>query len=381
MSASARARDGAPSPTPPDSLGEALARRIGAAGAIGVGDFMDACLNDAEHGYYRVREPLGREGDFITAPEVSQIFGELIGLWAVETWRAMGAPDAFSLIELGPGRGTLMADALRASRIVPGFHRACSLHLVETSAPLRAAQESSLGDLGLDVSWHDGLEDVPPGPAIVIANEFVDALPIRQVVRVADGWRERCVVLTEAGAFAFGVHPSPAQTPAGAPADAAEGDIFEVRPGAQHAIDALAQLGAVHPMAALIIDYGHLASACGDTLQAVRRHRRADPLEGPGETDLTAHVDFAALARSAAQAGLTVWGPLDQGAFLLSLGLAQRCERLAAAGGEASERVLGGAKRLVEAGQMGTLFKIIALATPSLPAPPAFERAWRFDGL
>lgn len=378
MSATARPLQNGPT----TALGEALMRRIGAAGPIGVGDFMDACLNDAQHGYYRVREPLGRDGDFITSPEVSQIFGELIGLWAIETWRAMGGPDEISLIELGPGRGTLMADALRASSLAPDFQKACSLHLVETSAPLRARQESALGSMARKISWYDTLEQIAPGPSIVIANEFFDALPIQQFVATSDGWRERCVVLGGSNAFSFGLGQTPQPLPAGAPADALEGDIFELRPAAGDVIAQLARRGAVQPMAALVIDYGHLASACGDTLQAVRHHRAADPLSAPGETDLTAHVDFAALAGLASASGLRVWGPLDQRAFLLSLGLAQRCEHLAASAcGQAAADVRAGAKRLVDPDQMGTLFKVIAITSPQALAPPALEQAWDGGGV
>lgn len=373
MSAAAR-----PLPAEPMSpLGQLLRQRIGAEGAISVYDFVDVCLYDARHGYYRVREPLGRDGDFITSPEISQIFGELIGLWAVETWRAMGAPAQVSLIELGPGRGTLMADALRASRVAPDFQKACSLHLIETSAPLRDQQWRNLEPFGLKIRWYDALEQVGPGPAIVIANEFFDALPVQQFVRLADGWHERCVVLDADDAFAFGVAPAATAPPAGAPTDAEDGEIFELRPGGDEVIAQLARRGADHPMSALVIDYGHLASACGDTLQAVRHHGRADPLGAPGETDLTAHVDFAALARSACAAGLQVWQPLEQRAFLLSLGLAQRCAQLEAAAGDAGKLdVRAGAHRLVDPDQMGTLFKVMAIGSANLPAPPAFEHAW-----
>jgi SAM-dependent MidA family methyltransferase len=375
---SAAARQLPAEPMPP--LGQVLKQRISAEGAISVQDFMHVCLYDAHHGYYRVREPLGRDGDFITSPEISQIFGELIGLWAVETWRAMGAPAQVSLIELGPGRGTLMADTLRASKVAPDFQKACSLHLVETSAPLRAQQKSALESFGLEIRWHDALEQVDPGPAIVIANEFFDALPVQQFVRMDDGWHERCVVLGADDAFAFGIPPATTAPPAGAPTDAKDGDVFELRLDADKVIAQLARRGADHAVSALLIDYGHLASACGDTLQAVRHHERADPLGAPGETDLTAHVDFAALARSACAAGLQVWQPLEQRAFLLSLGLAQRCAQLEAAAGEAGELdIRTAAQRLVDPDQMGTLFKVMAIGSANLPAPPAFEHAWDGD--
>ncbi len=384
MTARARPRSG-PRETAA-SLAGALRRRIEETGPIALVDYMEACLHDPGHGYYRVAEPLGSEGDFVTAPEVSQIFGELIGLWAAETWRAMGAPETFRLVELGPGRGTLMADALRASRLVPEFAAALTLHLVETSVPLRKAQEERLEGPGVRPCWHERLEDVPEGPAIVIANEFFDALAVRQFERRGTGWRERCVGIGEDGAFSFCLAPRPVRDkeilsalPRGGVRD---GDIFETRPACRPLAGELARRAARFPLACLVIDYGHLESACGDTLQAVRAHSNADPLEAPGAADLTAHVDFEALARGAAAAGLRVWGPLRQAAFLLSLGLAERCEALVkAASPDQARLVESGARRLVDPAQMGALFKVIALTSQQSPAPPAFEAEWRMPAL
>lgn len=359
----------------PPSLTQKLKRRIAEQGPMSVAAYMEACLADPDHGYYRTRDPLGARGDFTTAPEVSQIFGELIGLWCVEVWRGMGAPSPFALVELGPGRGTLMADALRASRVVPEFGMAARLHLVETSPVLRQAQKERLG--GYKPRWHDALADVPAGPALIVANEFLDALPARQFVRRGEAWYER-LVSVEKGRLAFclsdaplgGVSPIPETV-----RDAAcDGDIAEARPAAEALVSEIGRRAGAHPLAALFVDYGHGRSAPGDTLQAVSAHGYADPLEAPGEQDLTAHVDFEALGHAARAAGLNVHGPVEQGAFLLALGLAQRCERLMKeAGPEQAQAVETGARRLVDPMQMGTLFKVMALTSPSVAAPPPFE--------
>ncbi|HET7716600.1 MAG TPA: SAM-dependent methyltransferase, partial [Bauldia sp.] len=300
-------------------LGEKIAALIAANGPITIADYMALCLGDREHGYYMVREPFGGSGDFITAPEVSQIFGELIGLWAVATWQAMGSPSPFVLVELGPGRGTLMADLLRAARLRPAFLDAARIHLVETSPRLRAIQEATLA--GAAVTWHAAIDALPAGPAIVVANEFFDALPIRQYVATASGWAERMVGLDEAGRLRFGMRdsagpsstvPTHAKPSArmGKPTPSGEGDtpygaggIVEISPAATAIMSTLATRIASDGGAALIIDYGYEGPAFGETLQAVRGHRHVDPLAEPGEADLTAHVDFAALARAAAEAG------------------------------------------------------------------------------
>ncbi len=363
----------------PSTLACKLERRILENGPISVAGFMEACLLDPEFGYYRRHLPIGRGGDFITSPEVSQMFGELIGLWCVEVWRAMGAPSPFKLIELGPGRGTLMADALRAARVEPDFQRALSLHLVEACVPLARLQAECLKPFGIGVTWHETLDELPPAPALVIANEFIDCLPTRQFMRRGDAWYERCIGLDDAGGLAFGVSPSPILDGSGQKIralrlGASHGDIFETRPLAERLAASLGDRAARHLLAALIIDYGHVTSAPGDTLQAVRSHRYADPLAAPGEADLTAHVDFAALARAATAHGLDVWGPLSQRGFLLALGLAKRAERLLAdANAEQAKAVVSGARRLVGREQMGEIFKVIALTSPGLTAPPGLD--------
>ena len=333
--------------------------------------YMALCLGHPVYGYYRTRDPLGARGDFTTAPEISQMFGELIGLWAAEVWRAMGEPSPVRLVELGPGRGTLMADALRAARALPAFRSATAVHLVETSPALRARQEAALAPAGAPVSWLGDLAEVPDGPAIVVANEFFDALPIRQFIGTERGWCERLVGLSEGG-LAFGLAPEPA------------GDVpLPVRPGAMlewpaagvAVMGRLAARLAAQGGAALVIDYGHARSGFGDTLQAVRHHAYADPLADPGEADLTAHVDFALLASAGRSAGATVQGPLPQGDFLRALGIDSRAATLKRRATPAQAGAVDAAvARLAGTGegQMGELFKVLGLCAPDLPPLPGF---------
>jgi len=355
-------------PDLPTPLARILAARIAAGGAISVHDYVEACLADPEHGYYRKANPLGGGGDFITAPEISQIFGELIGLWAGEVWRTMGEPRPVRLIELGPGRGLLMADALRALRVAPRFLDAVSVYLIETSEPLRSAQRAALASAPVPVSWHDLVEEAPDGASIVIANEFFDCLPVRQHVfdAAASVWRERMVAF-ESGSFQFalGAGAQPADAP---PNEAVEdGAIIERRPGAGGLIRDLA---ARAPVAALIVDYGYSRPSLGDTLQAVKSHRFAGVFDAPGETDLTAHVDFPALRDMASKAGMSAFGPMPMGEWLLRLGLEARLgQLLARADPEEAADLRSRAARLVDPAQMGALFKVIAL-TGGVSAPP-----------
>ena len=313
-----------------DSLRSRLKRRIDAEGPLSIAHYMDACLGDPEFGYYTTRDPFGASGDFITAPEISQIFGELIGLWCVMTWRAMGKPDPVHLIELGPGRGTLMADALRAAKIAPEFEEALQLHLVEMSPVLRQQQRKCLENTKISPHWHTELSSVPDGPALIIANEFLDALPIRQFQKRDGDWFERCVDVSQTGALEFCLSPAcidaDALIPDGPRKKAEDGDIAEIRPAAQSLIKTIASRGYDHALAALFIDYGHRASALGDTFQAVRSHEFTDPLAAPGEADITSHVDFEYLAAAAEDNGLSVHGPLSQAQFLSGLGLKERCQ-------------------------------------------------------
>ncbi len=356
-----------------------LERLIAAEGPISVARYMAEALGHPEHGYYMRGDPLGAAGDFITAPEISQMFGELIGLWCAVVWQSMDRPTPVRLVELGPGRGTLMADALRAvARTAPDFRAAIDPHLVETSPPLRAAQREALGDI--PATWHDDLGRVPAGPMLVIANEFFDALPVHQFVATGGGWRERLVAFDPAkGGFCF--QPAAAETPAlamvppalrGGGARGIEGDIVEIRPGAQEIAAAIARRIRARGGAALVVDYGHGRSAAGDTLQAVRGHRHADPLAAPGQADLTAHVDFQALAEAASEAGAALHGPVTQGAFLTALGIEARRDRLACAAPDKAEGIHRDCRRLIEASEMGSLFKVLAFAHPDLPDLPGF---------
>lgn len=332
---------------------------------------LDRFMARAVAAYYATRpDPFGRAGDFTTAPEIAQAFGECLGLWAAVTWQAMGRPDPVLLVELGPGRGTLMADALRAiGQAMPGFRAALRLHLVEASPALRAAQARALPHAG--ATWHDDPAGVPPGPAILLGNEFLDALPIRQFVRRGGAWAERFV---RDGSF----REAPAEAAPPLPAEAPEGAVQEVSEPARALADALARRLAAQGGAALFLDYGAAEGGLGDTLQAMARHGPADPLASPGSVDLTAHVDFAAVAAAARAGGAAVHGPLPQGLFLQRLGLMSRAAILARSAALAGRRdqaglILSGAERLVAAEGMGRLFKALCLCHPALPPPPGFE--------
>ena len=351
-------------------LAEVIRRRIAQTGPMPVSDYMALCLSHPEHGYYVTRDPLGRAGDFITAPEISQIFGELIGLWAAEVWRGLGAPARVILAELGPGRGTLMADALRAGGQVPGFAAAAEVVLVEVSPVLRAAQARAVPG----ARWVDGVADLPDeAPLIVIANEFFDALPIRQWVRRGGRWRERMVGL-QGDRLVWGLGPSVAGP------DAPDGAVREESPQAQAVAAEIGRRLAAQGGAALILDYGAEAPEAGggDTLQALRAHAPADPLEAPGKSDLTAHVDFAALADAARAAGARACPLLTQGVFLERLGITARARALARAAAGRGDAATAGAvaaahRRLTHPDQMGVLFKALCLHAPHSPVPPGFE--------
>ncbi len=360
------------------ALDAEIRRRIALTGPIPVADFMALCLYDARHGYYNQRDPFGAAGDFVTAPEISQMFGELIGLWTATVWQSMGGPDPVQLVELGPGRGSMMSDALRAMRAVPEFRKAVRVHLIETSPHLQLRQRDTLGAVqDVALRWHGTLGEVPDGPAIIIANEFFDALPVRQAERRSDGWHERVVAINAGGELALTLAAAPLSNfeeslpPAVRWADI--GEIFEWRPDL---IAAEIAGRVVRDGAALIIDYGHTASSTGDTFQAVRSHTYASPLALPGLTDLTAHVDFEALRRAAEAVGARVHGPIDQGMLLMRLGIAERAASLQAAAPEDRRAGIAAAlKRLTGTGpaDMGSLFKAIAISAPQLQALPGFE--------
>lgn len=347
------------------SLADHLRHLIALEGPISVERYMDVCLRH----YYGSRDPLGASGDFTTAPEVSQMFGELIGLWMIEVWHGMGRPSPLHLVELGPGRGTLMADLLRAAKVMPDFRAAVSVHLVETSASLRQRQQATLAAAGVPVSWHERLEDVPDGPLLLVANEFFDALPVRQFVGTDRGFCERLVGLG-GDKLIFGLKPEPEKA-LGAPGR--PGEILELPTASMALMATLARRIAQGTGAALIIDYGYWGPAFGDTLQALKNHAPVDPLEEPGETDLTTHVDFHRLAQAAAGAKTRIHGPSSQGDFLEALGIAQRAGRLKAKATPGQVLAIDQAlTRLTERGpkSMGELFKVLAITHEGLEAVP-----------
>ena len=355
-----------------------IRRRIAAAGAMPVNEYMTLCLTDGEHGYYTTRDPLGARGDFITAPEVSQMFGEMIGLWMAAVWKQMGSPENLRVIELGPGRGTMMKDALRAAKVMPDFREAVVMHLVEISPALEAQQERTLEHLAMPMYWHPALNDVPKGPAIILANEFFDALPVHQAVKAEFGWHERRVEIDPSGNLAFAAAPEPLphfeRLLPPALHNAPPGSIFEWR--ADNVAMELGRRLARDGGAALVIDYGHAESAAGDTLQAVGQHAFADPLTAPGNIDLTAHVDFQALARAVEAMGASGFGPLTQAEFLRRLGIETRAASLKAKAAEAARVDIDAAlTRLIGEDRtgMGALFKVAAFAHPALGVPPGFE--------
>ena len=346
------------------SLKQKLVEHIQENGPMTVAEFMAACLYDPDDGYYATRPSIGGENaDFLTAPEASQMFGELVGLWCAYEWDALGKP-AVNLIELGPGRGVLMQDALRATQRIEGFHDSVSIIMVETSEPLREEQ-------GLRVPLAEfaaRLEGAPPGPSLIIGNEFLDCLPIRQFVRGEDSWHEKLVGLDEADQLTFGL--SAALT---APdSDDEPGAVREIAPSLPSLIYEIEQRLHADPGRALFIDYGYAAPEGADTLQALQQHKKIDPLKTPGEADLTAHVDFARLAHLAREAGLQVHGPVGQGDFLRSLGIEFRAETLSRANPSHAERLQRELKRLTDANEMGALFKVICLSSPNLPPPAGF---------
>jgi NADH dehydrogenase [ubiquinone] 1 alpha subcomplex assembly factor 7 len=352
-------------------LEQVLAEEIRRVGPLSVERYMTLALHHPMLGYYRTRDPLGAEGDFVTAPELSQAFGEVIGAWLARAWLDLGRPAPFRLVELGPGRGTLLADLLRATRAVPGFHQGLRLHLVETGERLRAAQATRLAEF--DARWHTELAEVPPGPLLLLANEFFDALPVRQLVATERGWVERRVALAEGGRLGFALAERPsalgAELPEGTP-----GAVAEVSPARTELAGAVGRRIAEDGGLALVIDYGAWAEQpTGDTLQATRNHAPCDPLDAPGTADLTTHVDFRALAVAARAAGAAVYGPVPQGTFLTSLGLHLRTARLLEGATPEQRRALRAALfRLTDASAMGELFKVLVLAAPKAPAPPGF---------
>jgi NADH dehydrogenase [ubiquinone] 1 alpha subcomplex assembly factor 7 len=354
-----------------------IKKLIKSSGPMPVWRFMELCLMHPTLGYYISRDPLGREGDFTTAPEVSQMFGELLGLWTASVWRSMGSPTTFHLVEIGPGHGTMMADALRALRVVPPLYQTLSIHLVEINPVLREKQRAMLQGVR-SVTWHDNLDEIPEGPAIILANEYFDVLPIHQAVRTETGWHERVIELDDDGGLAFGASTEPIprfdvllpRLVRAAPV----GAVFEWRPDRE--MMKIASRVRDQNGAALVIDYGHLRSDAGDTFQAIARHSYTDPLKAPGQADITAHVDFEALARAAEDVGARVHGPTTQGDFLKRLGIETRAITLMAkANPDVSEDISTALKRLVTGGRggMGELFKVLGVSAPNIPVLPGLS--------
>ena len=355
------------------SLRDRLAREIALTGAMTVADYVTRCLHDPQGGYYATRPAIGATGDFITAPMISQMFGELIGLWAVELWERLGAPERVRLVEVGPGDGTLMADALRAARLAPEFLRAVDLILIEPSPPLREAQARMLADSDVHPRWVASLDRIETdAPVILIANEVLDCLPARQFVKTENGWAERCVGVTDDGGLTFGLK---------AITGGFKRPGFEVEPGqtveisdqqAMFGREAAALVKAASG-AALLIDYGRARPEAGDTLQALRRHQKVDPLASPGEADLTQWADFPTVLEAAVHAGADVTGTMGQGEFLERLGIEPRADRLKEGRPDAAPIIDRQLARLTADDQMGTLFKVCAIFSPRSLVVPGFE--------
>lgn len=356
------------------TLRDEIATIISQEGPISVERYMSLALSHPTLGYYMTRNPLGPSGDFVTAPEISQMFGELVGLWIAEAWRAMGSPANARLVELGPGRGTLMADVLRVARVSPAFLSAIDVHLVETSPVLERVQRQTLAESPCPISWRRDFADVPRGPLFILANEFFDALPVRHFVKTSFGWSERLIGLNERGELTFG---AARQTEPDLSVAAPLGSIIEVSAIGQRLMAEIAGRLVEDGGAMLVVDYGYLETSLGETLQAVASHAYVDPLADPGQADLTTHVDFAALARAAKAKGAKVLGPVTQGHFLRQLGVVQRAEALSRRANEPQRADIAFAlERLAGAGDvratMGELFKAMAVTGAGAPDLPGF---------
>lgn len=364
------------------ALAQRLKARIRDAGPMSVAEYMTLCLLDPVDGYYPTRDPLGSDGDFITAPEISQMFGECLGLWVVQSWVDLGRPARFNLIELGPGRGVMMADMLKAVALEPHCLKAAQIILVEASAALQAVQAKTLGLSGAQVSWADRLEDVDDAPCLIIANEFLDCLPIRQFVCTDPfagdkGWSERRVgVLDDCLRFetdAQAAAQSLTSTFPGTHSDPRQDDLLEICPASAQLVDHLQRRFTATSGRALFIDYGPETTEFGDTLQALKRHEKVGVFSAPGESDLTARVDFAGLKSLANAAELTTVGPLTQRTFLSRLGIELRAMALLRGNPDARPKLLRQLHRLLDEDEMGQLFKAICLSAPDLPPPLGFD--------
>lgn len=355
-------------------LGQKLSRLIEAQGPIPISQFMMLALHDPEHGVYASRNAIGREGDFITAPEISQMFGELLGLWLLEVWRQQKSPKQVRLVELGPGRGTLMKDVLRAARLDANFLAALDVVLIEASPALQAVQKETLKDSPTALRWSPKVSDaLGDMPLFLIANEFLDALPIHQYAKTDSGWHER-MVISDDGKLDFALAPMAMQglTIPESRGDAQNGAVLEISPASTALAEEIAVHIAQHGGAALLIDYGHTGTGFGETLQAIARHQSAPILESPGTADLSAHVDFAAIAEAVERGDAKPYGPVTQGAFLRALSIEHRAEQLAKTNPVHAKTIQSALQRLTAPEQMGNLFKVLAILPPTAPAPPGF---------
>ena len=351
------------------SLKARIAALIEAQGPMSVAQFMTIALLDPKDGYYPNRDAIGAAGDFITAPEVSQMFGEMIGLWLVQAWADQGSPKNPRLVELGPGRGTLMADILRTAAVAPEFLADLDVVMIEASPAMQAQQADKLRGLGADLSWQAQFDDhLGDRPLFLVANEFFDALPVRQYVKTERGWCERMVTALD-GELQFALAPVPipkASVPAGREA-APDGGVFETSPASTALAEEIARIIATKGGAGLILDYGYgEATGFSETLQAVSGHRFAEALYDPGHDDISAHVDFAALAAAGKRSGASVFGPTTQGMFLANIGITERAEQLMKANPESARDLLTATERLIGNDQMGKLFKVLAFAPPAI---------------
>jgi len=353
-------------------LGKELIRLIQQEGPINIERYMAIVLGDPRYGYYMTRDPFGTQGDFTTAPEISQMFGELLGLWCADLWIRMDRPTHLSLVELGPGRGTLMQDALRAMQRIKGLYEAISITLVEISPALRQAQNQTLATFGLPVAWQSEITILPQKPTIIIANEFFDALPVRQFQRAKGKWHERLIGLDHENALIFGLAgEAEGYTLPNAP----EGTILERCPIGERLMAEISHHIALFGGAGLAIDYGHTQSGFGETLQALKSHAFVDPLSDPGDADLTTHVDFERLAASARSQGVLISGPVTQADFLEALGIKERALQLKKnAAPDQAMSIDVGLNRLTDRSPkgMGSLFKVLGFRHAECPLPAGF---------
>ncbi len=358
------------------ALADKIKALILAGGPISVTDYFALCLADPEHGYYRTRNPFGRAGDFITAPEISQLFGEMIGVFMVLAWQHHGEPADVRLIEIGPGRGTMMSDMLRViARLAPRLYEQSTVHLVETSPRLQDVQRQTLANHGQKVHWHESFDQLPTGFTLLAANELFDAIPIRQFIKTPTGFRERMVGLDADNelSFTLGVATLDPEMLPQRETPPPDGTIFEVSPAREAVLTAICDRLKQNHGTALILDYGHMVTGFGDTLQAVRDHKFDPPLANPGLADLTSHVDFETLARSALTAGVHVNGCLHQGDFLVALGIEERASSLGRDKDAGTQRdIVEAVQRLAGSGEgrMGELFKVLALSSPAVSVLP-----------